>query len=228
MQEVQRRRSLDGELFPSSISPPPPPFDSLTQPSEISITSKPPSFTHPACPHVTRCLNCENLQPHRNCIIVAVDGACRGNGNGQTNTRSATGICFGADSRYNLGLVMSAADVKTNQVAELHVGIEALRTVINLVQGMDRQVEEVQLEQVVLKSDSEYLVKGVTEWVDKWERNGWRTAKGGPVVNERLFNEVRGLIKELAGLGVEVLFWHVRREENSEADRLANGALDGR
>ena len=118
--------------------------------------------------------------------------------------------------------------MKTNQVAELYAGIEALRMVANLVQGGDRQVEELQLEQVILKSDSEYLVKGMTDWVGKWERNGWRTAKGGQVVNKRLFREVQDVVMELQNLGVGVVLWHVGREENWEADGLANGALEGR
>ena len=59
--------------------------------------------------------------------------------------------------------------MKTNQVAELHAGIEALRMVASLIQNGDRPVRELQLEQVILKSDSEYLVKGMTEWVEDGE-----------------------------------------------------------
>jgi len=144
-------------------------FEDLTRHSELSIRSEPPNFSHPACAHVSCCRNCGNLQPHLNSIIVAVDGACRGNGQHDANTRSAIGISFGVDSKHNFAQLMSTADVKTNQVAELHAGIEALRMVASLIQNGDRPVRELQLEQVILKSDSEYLVKGMTEWVEDGE-----------------------------------------------------------
>ena len=83
------------------------------------------------------------------------------------------------------------------------------------------------LDTVIIKADSEYLVKGMTEWVVKWRMNGWKTAKGGEVVNRGLFEDLLAKVEELEDAGVTVLFWHVRREFNGEADRLANLALDG-
>ena len=66
----------------------------------------------------------------------------------------------------------------------------------------------------------------MTEWVAKWQMNGWKTAKGGDVVNRGLFEELLEQVEKLEDTGVTVLFWHVRREFNGEADRLANLALD--
>ncbi|KAG4432168.1 hypothetical protein IFR05_012360 [Cadophora sp. M221] len=117
------------------------------------------------------------------------------------------------------------AHVNTNQAAELYAELEALRMVDGLRMVMEERMEG--LEQVVIKSDSVYLVKGMTESVIRCERNGWKTVKGQQVVNEELFKDLLDQYKALVDSGVEVLFWHVRREFNAEADRLVNDALDG-
>ncbi|KAH6718147.1 ribonuclease H-like domain-containing protein [Leptodontidium sp. MPI-SDFR-AT-0119] len=205
------RRFLPSEVYD-------PPFF----PTEIEISSKPPNFTHVACGHASPCHHCGRLQPHVNSLVIAVGGTCRGNG--QENARSAIGVYFSMNSRHNRGRVLPA-NVKTNQAAELYAGLEALRMADSVRMMMDEQMEG--LEQVVIKSDSVYLVKGMTEWALKWERDGWKTAKGQPVVNEELFKQLLDQYKALADSGVEVLFWHVRRDFNTEADRLANDALDG-
>jgi ribonuclease HI len=81
---------------------------------------------------------------------------------------------------------------------------------------------------VVIKADSEYLVKSMTDWVEKWRDNGYENCRGLPVTNADMFRHIDAAIFELNRLGVEVQFWHVRREENREADCLANAALDGK
>ena len=67
----------------------------------------------------------------------------------------------------------------------------------------------------------------MTEWLFKWEGNGYRNAKGQAVMNGELFRELQNELACLTDAGVEVQFWHVAREDNSEADQLANDALDG-
>lgn len=83
------------------------------------------------------------------------------------------------------------------------------------------------LRKVIIKADSEYLVKGMTEWVFKWEANGYWTSKGTPVTNSALFRQLHGLIRNLNAFDVEVLFWHVPRSRNKEAVELAGKALRG-
>jgi ribonuclease HI len=51
------------------------------------------------------------------------------------------------------------------------------------------------LDTVAIKADSEYLIKGMTEWVVKWRMNGWKTAKGRDVVNRGLFEELLGEVR---------------------------------
>lgn len=65
----------------------------------------------------------------------------------------------------------------------------------------------------------------MTEWVFKWERNDYRTSKGRKVTNHVFFKKLEKLVKKLNELNVEVLFWHVPRDFNKEADELASMAL---
>ncbi len=87
-------------------------------------------------------------------------------------------------------------------------------------------VEGEDLCKVVIKSDSEYLVKGMTDWVFKWKENGYRTAKGKPVTNMRIFQRLDELVERLNEMNVEVQFWYVLREFNKDADGLVNTAFD--
>jgi ribonuclease HI len=86
---------------------------------------------------------------------------------------------------------------------------------------------EVSLQHVVIKSDSEYVVKGMTSWIHNWKLNGYRNSKKKPVVNTDLFKDLEEEITALNNRDVHVQFWHVPREQNKIADYLANCILDG-
>ncbi len=86
---------------------------------------------------------------------------------------------------------------------------------------------EEELTQIVIKAHSEYVCRGMTEWVGKWKKTGWLNAKGIPVANGDLFQDVEKVILRLNEMGVEVLFWQVVRERNVEAEGLASSAFEG-
>ena len=74
-------------------------------------------------------------------------------------------------------------------------------------------------------TDSQYVQKGITEWVHSWKRRGWRTADKKPVKNEDLWRRLDELAREHS---VE---WHWVRGhsghvENERADALANRGID--
>lgn len=177
------------------------------------------TWTYVACEDSNPCPDCSCIQPHLDCIVIAVDGACMGNG--LPGARAAAGVFFGKGSTYNTSTILTEPKA-TNQIAELTAGI------LGLEQAMEIQRQglgEEKLYQVLIKSDSQYLVNGMTKWVFKWETNGYQTSKGTPVVNSALFKQLGKLIDQLNKLGIEVLFWHVPRRYNEQADELANMAL---
>lgn len=67
----------------------------------------------------------------------------------------------------------------TNNRMELTAVIEALQTVLLSPQWRDRPV--------AVYTDSQYVQKGISEWIHGWKRNGWRTASKAPVKNRDLW-----------------------------------------
>ncbi len=78
---------------------------------------------------------------------------------------------------------------------------------------------------VRLTTDSQYVMKGITEWMDNWKRRGWKTAARKPVKNVDLW---RRLDKALEPHEVEWCWvrGHTGHAENERADELANRGID--
>lgn len=78
--------------------------------------------------------------------------------------------------------------------------------------------------EVILTTDSQYVLKGITEWLAGWKRNGWRTAAKEPVKNADLWQR----LDEQAQRHKIVWRWvrgHTGHRENEIADSLANRAI---
>lgn len=138
-------------------------------------------------------------------VEIFTDGACRGNpGPGG----------WGALLRYN-GKEKSlngAEDHTTNNRMELTAAIQSLAA---LKQPCH----------VILTTDSEYVKKGITEWVVNWQKRDWRTSDKKPVKNADLWQL---LVQEVARHKIE-WHWvkgHSGHRENEIADQLANQAID--
>lgn len=79
--------------------------------------------------------------------------------------------------------------------------------------------------QVELYTDSQYVRKGITEWMHGWKRNGWKTAAKKPVKNEDLW---RALDDEVSRHSVN-WHWvkgHAGNPGNELADQLANKGVE--
>ncbi|KAI8954168.1 ribonuclease H-like domain-containing protein [Xylaria longipes] len=159
-------------------------------------------------------------------LIVAVDGACRNNG--QNNARAALGVYFNTGNRWNKSEMLPLNDT-TSQRAELCAALRALQTVNDFV--ADEWKSSVsggkKSKRVIVKSDSGYLVESMTEWIFKWRENGFINARSQPVHNQDLFKKLWDTIKCLdEQKKIKVYFWKVSRARNADADGLANAALD--
>jgi ribonuclease HI len=79
---------------------------------------------------------------------------------------------------------------------------------------------------VVVHTDSKYVMDGITQWLPRWKKNGWKTSDKKPVKNEDLW---RALEAECARHQV-TWRWvrgHAGHAENERADALARGAIGG-
>ncbi|MCH8505407.1 MAG: ribonuclease HI [Ectothiorhodospiraceae bacterium] len=78
---------------------------------------------------------------------------------------------------------------------------------------------------VVITTDSEYVRKGMTEWLPNWKRRGWKTASRKPVKNADLWQELDAQVQR------HQVEWrwvkgHSGHEGNEQADALANRGID--
>jgi len=138
-------------------------------------------------------------------VIIYTDGACRGNpGPGGWGAV----LTSGAHEKTLKG----SETLTTNNRMELQAAIEALAA---LKGHCD----------VSLFTDSEYLRKGVLEWMEGWKKRNWRNAAKKPVKNRDLWERLDDLISQ------HRIDWHWVKGHsgdpgNERADQLANEAID--
>jgi len=74
--------------------------------------------------------------------------------------------------------------------------------------------------------DSKYVIKGITEWIHAWTRNGWVTSTKKPVENKDLWIELLSLKNQFKEISFSLCKGHAGNEGNNRADELANIAMD--
>ncbi|HUJ52772.1 MAG TPA: ribonuclease HI [Steroidobacteraceae bacterium] len=138
-------------------------------------------------------------------IEIYTDGACRGNpGPGGW----AALLKMGARERE----ISGAEALTTNNRMELTAVIRALEALKRPVRAR-------------LYTDSQYVRRGITEWLSAWQARGWRTADRKPVKNQDLWQQLAPLA---AAHHIE-WHWvpgHAGVPGNERVDRLANEAID--
>ena len=133
--------------------------------------------------------------------IIFTDGACLGNpGPGGY----AAVVTIAGEEQVIAGRDRST----TNNKMEMTAAIKALEAV---PQDLP----------IVIHSDSQYVIKGATEWLRGWKAKGWRKADGKPVLNQDLWMQMDAVM-----VGRKITWkWvkgHAGHPENERVDRLAN------
>lgn len=134
-------------------------------------------------------------------VVVYTDGACKGNpgpGGWGAWLRS------GEHEREMFGGERNT----TNNRMELTAVIEALAS-------LKRSCK------VAIYTDSEYVRKGMTEWIGGWQRRGWKTADNKPVKNAELWQRLDAL-RKLHEVDWHWVKGHAGDPGNERADALAN------
>ncbi len=142
----------------------------------------------------------------RKTVEIYTDGACSGNpGPGGWGAI----LRFGGHEKEIAG----GEKKTTNNRMEMMAAICALESIKEPVSAH-------------IHTDSTYLRSGITEWINKWRRNGWRTAARKPVKNVDLWQRL-----ETAAAPHDVSWhWvkgHAGHPENERADAIARSALGG-
>ena len=140
-------------------------------------------------------------------VVIHTDGACKGNpGPG------GWGVLLSSDGGEKA--LFGGEALTTNNRMELTAVIEAIG-------ALKRPC------QVTLYLDSEYVRKGITEWIVGWKARGWRTAAKQPVKNADLWLRLDALL----AAGEHRIDWrwvrgHSGDPGNERADQLANRGVD--
>ncbi len=140
-------------------------------------------------------------------VRIYTDGACKGNpGPGG----------WGAVLKYGSHIreIKGYSRHTTNNIMELTAVIEALGTLKESCR-------------VTVTTDSTYVKNGITSWIAKWKKNGWKTAARKPVKNQQLWQKLDNAVQR------HTLQWHWVKghsghPENERADSLANEAIQNR
>jgi ribonuclease HI len=145
-------------------------------------------------------------------ILVHTDGACSGN--------PGPGGWAAVLRRYEKGVErkvkrISGSDHQTtNNRMEMNAAIAALGAIKNNARGR----------LIVIRSDSQLLINGMTTWLANWKRNSWRKSNKKPVENQDLWMRLDELA-EGKNLHWEWTRGHNGDPYNEEADRLATRAM---
>jgi ribonuclease HI len=138
-------------------------------------------------------------------VEIFTDGACRGNpGPGG----------WGAVLRYRgrEKRLKGSELLTTNNRMEMTAAVEALAA---LKYKSD----------VILTTDSRYLMEGIGRWLPMWKRRGWKTAARKPVKNEDLWRRL-DQVSSRHRIEWRWIKGHCGHPENELVDRLANEAID--
>ena len=140
-----------------------------------------------------------------NRIEIFTDGACRGNpGKGGWGVMIRSN---GLEESLYGGNIST-----TNNIMELTAAIKALEYIPDN-------------SNVVLTTDSKYVMQGITEWIKNWKIRDWKTASKKPVLNKELWKRLDSLTN-LHSIEWKWVKGHSGHRENEIADQLANKGID--
>ena len=136
-------------------------------------------------------------------VAAACDGACSGNpGPGG----------WGALMRFEDGTVreLGGADgATTNNRMELTAALALMGS----LRSLPRHPE------LVIRTDSRYLIDGLERWIQGWKRKGWRTASGGAVLNRDLWEQLD--VARVPGVSLRHVRGHSGDPDNDRCDAIA-------
>ncbi|RTE80645.1 hypothetical protein BHE90_004828 [Fusarium euwallaceae] len=201
-----------GRVYPSKFVPP----SVGASPAEVF----PAGLGRRANPHVYRFLRCNKPDE----FLIFTDGACCENRGPEL--RAAWAFQFKPATDRESGITSGRLELTgpwgdyyehTNNRAQLRAVLAALRFRNWPGEGFTK---------LVIATDSEYVVKGATEWVSKWLWNSWRTSNREAAKNRDLWQALLGEFERLEELGLRVEFWKIPTGLNRELKKAAKRAVE--
>ena len=143
-------------------------------------------------------------------ITIWADGACRYNNSPNPEDRIGA---YAYKIQYKEHVKFGGKAVKntTNNVMELNAVIEALKTLKSNAKQM----------QINIFIDSNYVVKGLTEWWDGWVRKNFKDVK-----NLELWKLLKSLYDSFPNISISWVKGHSGNKGNEDVDRYCNQLMD--
>ena len=155
-----------------------------------------------AMPHSNTSNATDPLAAKKNITVAYTDGACKGNpGAGGWGAH----LIFSDGSTQDL---YGGDTETTNNRMEL----------MGAIQALTHSSHEEKLE---IWTDSSYVQKGITEWIEGWKKKGWKTASKKPVANQDLWQQLDKLCQQ-RDVDWHWVKGHAGHAGNEKADELAN------
>jgi len=137
-------------------------------------------------------------------VVLYTDGACEGN-------PGPGGYAALIDQDGSRREIQGAERQTTNNRMELTA----------VIRGLEALSEP---SRVRVVTDSQYVVRGMTEWIHSWQRKGWRNAAREPVKNRELWERLLELSRKHQ-ISWQWIRGHAGHLENERADFLARQAI---
>ncbi len=150
-------------------------------------------------------------------VIIYTDGACSGNpGPGGWGSVFATYTNANDVVIYELG---GPAAQTTNNRMELEALIQPL-------QQLSKKLTKTTSCQIQIYTDSVYVIKGATQWIHGWKKNGWKNAAGEDVTNQDLWRDLDEVLRTLKTKAELKIKWdyvrgHQGTHGNERCDQIA-------
>ncbi|KAK7529165.1 ribonuclease H-like domain-containing protein [Phyllosticta citribraziliensis] len=160
--------------------------------------------------------------------VVFIDGACTNNG--QNDAAAGYGAAVGVREDQQLSQQFGYAVVTTKQRADL------IGAVLGIDQGeswwrrerahqRQRGAQHHEKKELIIATDSEYVIKVSTETLPRWKQNGFATPDGRGPANADLFMQIDSRVERMHDV-LAVGFMHISRELNGLAASLAQRGVE--
>jgi ribonuclease HI len=147
-------------------------------------------------------------EPH---VLLFTDGGCSGNpGPG------GWAYLIVSESQGVIDEKWGAERLTTNNRMELSAAVAALEAVL--------ANSSLRSSPITLYTDSQYVQKGISTWIQGWKRNGWKTSNKEPVKNQDLWQKLDQLANSLH-VEWRWVKGHAGHEYNERVDRLTQEAI---
>jgi len=146
-----------------------------------------------------------NTIDSKDVLYIYIDGSCLNN-QSKSNKCGGYGVFFGDDDPRNVSKYLEHHKI-TNNTAELMACLEAL-TILEKSTNLPPKI--------YIVTDSKYLYQSCIEWIPNWEKNGWVSSTGKPVLNKDLFVQIREKYKK-----IRPIFKHTNSHSSEPSDKTS-------